>query len=77
MEPIYDAYGPTLKDSTFSALVVSRETVKGGLSVVQKRKELGLGEMDLIAVDVIADSNQEHSEKMSSTAIRSFLSKNE
>jgi hypothetical protein len=47
---IDDIYGPTIKDSEIEALVVTRETRKGGRLVNKKRKELGLPPLKLLTV---------------------------
>jgi pantetheine-phosphate adenylyltransferase len=51
---IHDPYGPTAWDGDIQALVVSRETESGGRGVNDKRKEKGLGELDVWVIDVIA-----------------------
>lgn len=51
---IQDPYGPTAWDADIGCLVVSRETVSGGRAVNQKRREGGLGELEVWVIDVIA-----------------------
>jgi pantetheine-phosphate adenylyltransferase len=51
---IHDPFGPTAWDSDIQALVVSKETVSGGEAVNKKRKEKGLGQLDVWVIDVIA-----------------------
>lgn len=51
---IHDPYGPTAWDGDIQALVVSRETMSGGEAVNKKRREGGLGELDIWVIDVIA-----------------------
>ena len=51
---IHDPFGPTAWDGDIQALVVSKETVSGGEAVNQKRKEKGLGILDVWVIDVIA-----------------------
>ena len=51
---IHDPYGPTAWDGDIQALVVSKETVSGGEAVNKKRREGGLGELDIWVIDVIA-----------------------
>jgi len=51
---IHDPYGPTAWDGDIQALVVSKETVSGGEAVNKKRREGGLGELDIWVINVIA-----------------------
>jgi len=51
---IHDPFGPTAWDDDIQALVVSKETVSGGEAVNKKRKEKGLGRLDVWVIDVIA-----------------------
>jgi pantetheine-phosphate adenylyltransferase len=51
---IHDPFGPTAWDGDIQALVVSKETVSGGEAVNKKRKERGLGKLDVWVIDVIA-----------------------
>ena len=51
---IHDPFGPTAWDGDIQALVVSKETVSGGEAVNNKRKEKGLGSLDVWVIDVIA-----------------------
>jgi len=51
---IHDPFGPTAWDGDIQALVVSKETVSGGEAVNKKRKEKGLGSLDVWVIDVIA-----------------------
>lgn len=69
MAEIQDAYGPTISDNRFDALVVSQETVSGGQKVVQKRLEAGLKPMELVEVQLLVKGIG----KMSSTTIRAWL----
>ncbi|KAJ2902818.1 hypothetical protein MKZ38_000099 [Zalerion maritima] len=74
---ITDVYGPTVTDPEITALVVSGETKAGGDDVLKKRRENGLGPMELFTVDVL-DSNglvtegksEGFESKISSTTIR-------
>ncbi|WVQ70127.1 uncharacterized protein L199_008352 [Kwoniella botswanensis] len=87
VQEITDIYGPTSTDPNIHALVVSRETVSGGQAVNTKRKEKGLGELEIFVVDVIADKQdlklggvQDEGElkelKMGSTGIRKWIMEN-
>lgn len=51
---IHDPFGPTAWDGDIQALVVSKETLSGGEAVNRKRREKGLGELDVWVIDVIA-----------------------
>lgn len=51
---IFDPFGPTQDDGDIQALVVSDETRSGGEAVNAKRKENGLGELEVWCIDVIS-----------------------
>lgn len=68
-EPLFDAYGPSVEDAGLQAIVVSKETEKGGEAVNKKRGERGLPRLQVIVVGVIADE-QAGGEKVSSTLLR-------
>jgi len=67
---ISDPFGPTITDESVSALVVSGETRSGGQAVNDKRKEKGWPSLQVFEVDVLAASENEVTDKMSSTKIR-------
>jgi pantetheine-phosphate adenylyltransferase len=69
VECIHDAYGPTITDASFTALVVSKETEKGGKSVLVERGKCGMPAMELFVIDVLGG----HGDKMSSSWIRGYL----
>jgi pantetheine-phosphate adenylyltransferase len=65
--PLYDRFGPTIRDSHIDALVVSRRTLKTAYEINAKRKAKGL---QLIAVDPIDLILAEDRRPISSTRIR-------
>jgi len=70
--PITDPYGPTAYDPDLELLVVSEETLKGGLKVNQLRKEKGLKILDVYPIPLINDRHASKWEenKISSSSIR-------
>lgn len=52
------------------ALVVSKETVSGGEAINQYRREHGFRPLEIIVVDLVADSAALEGGKVSSTALR-------
>ncbi|KAJ9052527.1 hypothetical protein DSO57_1033240 [Entomophthora muscae] len=80
--PIFDAFGPTLTDSSIDTLVVSQETSAGGDLVNTKRIEKGFSSLEIITVEVISSSKNATAKeiinaKVSSTSIREQLGKND
>ncbi|XP_013194903.1 bifunctional coenzyme A synthase isoform X2 [Amyelois transitella] len=72
--PIQDMYGPTKDDDRLEMLVVSEETVRGGVKVNEKRKENGLAPLDTYVINLAQDSSpnraQDEEEKVSSSNLR-------
>ncbi|KAH8939148.1 hypothetical protein BDL97_15G022600 [Sphagnum fallax] len=68
VEPIVDAYGPSITDKALEAIVVSQETMKGGEAVNKKRAERGLSQLQVKVVDLVIEEGC--SEKVSSTLLR-------
>lgn len=75
--PITDPIGPAGTDPNYGCLIVSEETIKGGLYVNSVREQNGLNKLDIHAIDLVADSDSgipgQEDEKMSSTGQRHRL----
>ncbi|KAI8079494.1 uncharacterized protein B0P05DRAFT_579193 [Gilbertella persicaria] len=77
--PITDPFGPTVTDPTIDALVVSKETLKGGDLVNNERDMRGYPPLELRMIDVISSNNAsvEGQEmdvlKISSSWIREYI----
>ncbi|OAQ25837.1 Nucleotidylyl transferase, partial [Linnemannia elongata AG-77] len=75
--PISDMYGPTITDDKLEALMVSKETLKGGGMVNQERRNRNLPPLTIEVINVISPTETQVDEvslKISSTFIRQYLS---
>jgi len=79
---IHDVYGPTAVDPDIQGLVVSKETLSGGIAIEKKRKELGFSATEIFVIEVISakdvalDSDDPEllkKTKISSTFIREWV----
>lgn len=57
-------------DESMQALVVSKETIPGAEDINRYRRDAGYAELQVIVVDLIADTQAVQGGKVSSTALR-------
>ncbi|KAI9042630.1 putative pantetheine-phosphate adenylyltransferase [Aspergillus affinis] len=73
---ISDVFGPTITEESISALVVSKETRAGGVSINQERSKKGWHGLEVFEIDVLlmggvpAQDVEDFASKLSSTEMR-------
>ena len=71
--PITDPFGPSIVDKNLQAIVVSKETSRGGDAVRKKRLELGLCDIDVVEIGLVGTDTTKTtntSQKLSSSGLR-------
>uniref|UniRef100_A0ACB8EU88 Uncharacterized protein n=1 Tax=Sphaerodactylus townsendi TaxID=933632 RepID=A0ACB8EU88_9SAUR len=72
---LLDRFGPSISDPLLKCIVVSEETLKGGLAVNKKRIENGLAELAVHEISLANDAQhgKNEEEKISSSSLRHRL----
>jgi phosphopantetheine adenylyltransferase len=71
--PITDPFGPSIVDKNLQAIVVSKETARGGDAVRKKRLELGLCDIDVVEIGLVGTNTtktENTNQKLSSSGLR-------
>jgi phosphopantetheine adenylyltransferase len=65
-----DPIGIAGNSTDIDACILTRETEKGGVMINDKRKENGLGPMEMVVIEMVMGSEES---KVSSTNIRKYI----